>query len=71
MALPQAREVEVGIAISHGGDCGEWYVCAVSIPTDTLVAAADLTNGTIWLDGPRTWAVLVPTSAPDILKRRP
>lgn len=29
---------------------------------------ADLPNGAIWLDGPRTWAVLVPTSAPDLLK---
>lgn len=30
---------------------------------------ADLPNGTIWLDGPKTWAVLVPTRAPELLKR--
>lgn len=30
---------------------------------------ADLPNGTIWLDEARTWAVLVPTRTPDLLKR--
>lgn len=38
MALAQAREGEVGIAISHGGDCGEWAVYAVPIPADTPAA---------------------------------
>ena len=41
MAFPRAREVEVGIAISHGGDCGKWYVCEVSILTDTSAAALE------------------------------
>lgn len=38
MALSQTREVEVGIAISHGGDCGEWTICALPIPADTPAA---------------------------------
>jgi hypothetical protein len=41
MAFPGAREVEVGIAISHGDDCGEWYVCEGSISTDTSAAALE------------------------------
>ncbi|MCB8980603.1 MAG: hypothetical protein H6657_24600 [Ardenticatenaceae bacterium] len=30
---------------------------------------ADLPNGTIWLDGAKTWAVLVLSSVPDLSKR--
>lgn len=41
MAFSPTREVEVGIAISHGSDCGQWYVCEVSIPIDTLAAAVE------------------------------
>lgn len=39
--LPSSREVEVGIAVSHGSDCGQWYVCEVSIPVDTPAAAVE------------------------------
>jgi hypothetical protein len=31
----------VGIAISHGSDCGQWYVSEVPIPVDTPAAAVE------------------------------
>lgn len=41
MALAQTREVEVGIALSYGGDCGQWSICAVPIPADTPAATVE------------------------------